>query len=114
MIVLHLPFYVSHYVHFDCIELMREAFEHRCMNRVGFSCKDSSSNYVDADVVTVDVVALNKSFVREGAKVILMMIHQTLDANNLPSTNNCVQQHVGNWVEVVDGADSYEAAHDYD
>jgi hypothetical protein len=30
----------------------------------------------------------------------------------LPSTNNCVQQHVGNWVEVFDGADNYEAAYD--
>lgn len=50
----------------------------------------------------------------------IMMIHQTtslrsrLRGENLPSTNNSVQQHVGNWVEVVDGADSCEAAHDYD
>lgn len=52
----------------------------------------------------------------------IVMIHQTTslrsrrgrEKENLPSTNNSVQQHVGNWVEVVDGADSCEAAHDYD
>lgn len=41
-----------------------------------------------------------------------MIIDVTRD---LPSTNNCgQQQHVGNWVQVFDGADNYEAAYDYD
>lgn len=67
-----LPFYVSHYVHFDCIELMMEVFERQCRIHVGFSYMDSSSNCDDADVME-DVVAAAKLWRKS-----LIIIHQIL------------------------------------
>lgn len=54
-----LPFYVSHFEHFDCTESMTEAFERRYRIHVGFSCKDSSSNCDGADAMADVAVKLS-------------------------------------------------------
>jgi hypothetical protein len=106
-----LPSYVSHYVNFGCIELMMEAFEHRCKSLVDSSCKDSSSNCDDGDVMADVVAKLSRKQ--------LITIHQVLRLGakrekNSPRTNNCGQLHVENWAEVFDEPHNYEAAHGYD
>lgn len=84
---------------------MTEAFEHLCKSHDDFSCKGSSSNYDGDGMADVAAKLTEKT-------------HNNLSnmtTVDLPSTNNFgQQQHVGNWVEVVDGVDKSEAVCDYD